>query len=127
MSTMPSDEEDIKTWLDEMQDLHGSDMMAMDGYDDCIAGVMSRFGEEVILVYDREKVIEKLMDQGMTEDDAEEFHEFNQAGAYVGKKTPAFLISKPPKKPICSQQSATSATSLSSRPTTTSPYLTSSS
>ena len=31
----------------------------MDGYDDCIAGIVTRFGQDPIVCYDREKVHKK--------------------------------------------------------------------
>ena len=34
--------------------------MIMDGYDDCIAGVVERFGQNPIVCYDKEKVIQRL-------------------------------------------------------------------
>ena len=43
--------------------------------------------------YDRAKCIEILM-RGMSEDEAEEYFEFNTAGAYMGKYTPLFLVRK---------------------------------
>jgi hypothetical protein len=71
----------------------GDDSVAlvMDGYDDCIAGVLQRFGMPLIVVYDKEKVIQKLMDDGMTCDEAHEFFEYNQLGAWMGEGTPAFI------------------------------------
>ena len=77
----------VSEWLAEYGEL-----TTMDGYDDCVAGVCLRFGQEPIVIYDREKVIEKLMADGMDYEEAEEFHEFNQAGAWVGELTPAFLV-----------------------------------
>jgi len=74
-----------------MAEIYG-EMLTMDGYDDCIAGICIRFGQEPVIIYDRAKVIARLMNDGMTEDEAEEFHEFNQAGAWVGERTPAFLL-----------------------------------
>lgn len=71
---------------------HFPEAVVMDGYDDCIIGICQRFGQESIVAYDRKKVIRKLMKDGMSYDDAEEFHEFNQAGAWVGKETPCFII-----------------------------------
>lgn len=65
--------------------------LKMDGYDDCLIGVVERFGQSPILCYDKEKVISKLMDEGMTEDQAIEFFEYNQLGAWMGEKTPCFL------------------------------------
>lgn len=66
-------------------------MLTMDGYDDCIVGICTRFGQEPIVAYDREKVIAKLMKDGMDREGAEEFFEFNQAGAWVGEQTPCFI------------------------------------
>ena len=35
-------------------------LIKMDGYDDCIVGVVERAGQEPILCYDKEKVLSKL-------------------------------------------------------------------
>jgi hypothetical protein len=66
-------------------------LLKMDGFDDCIAGVINDSWGRMFIVYDRQKVIEKLMADGMNEEEAIEFHDFNQAGAWVGDNTPAFL------------------------------------
>tara|TARA_R110000822_G_scaffold183122_1_gene322584 strand:+ start:53 stop:292 length:240 start_codon:yes stop_codon:yes gene_type:complete len=66
------------------------DVMTMDGYDDAIIGVVERIGLEVVC-YDLDKVIEILMKQGMDEDDAWEWYQFNMVGSWVGEKTPVFL------------------------------------
>ena len=80
-----------------LSDLGAEDALIMDGFDDCILGILERFGiDQPIVVYDREKVIAKLMDNdGMTHEEALEFYYFNQVGAWVGEKTPAFLIKMP--------------------------------
>jgi len=63
-----------------------------DGYDDCIIGIMERFGQETpIIIYDKEKVIAKIMDDDTSREDAEEFFEFNIIGAWVGEGTPGFV------------------------------------
>jgi len=73
-------------------DIEELGLKKMTGYDSCILGVASRFGETFI-VYDHEAVINQLMDNdGMSYVDAVEFHDFNQAGAYVGVSTPAFMV-----------------------------------
>ena len=63
----------------------------MDGFDDCIIGICSRFGQSDIVAYDLKKVIEKLMADGMTEEQAYEYYEFNQLGAGMGDLTPCFI------------------------------------
>jgi hypothetical protein len=67
------------------------EVLKMDGYDDCIEGICNRFGQEPIICYNYEKVIEKLISEGMTYEEAVEYHEYNQIGAYIGEKTPCFL------------------------------------
>ena len=42
----------------------------MDGFDECIAGVVQRFGQPTLVCYDKEKVLEQLMDDGMTDEEA---------------------------------------------------------
>ncbi len=68
-----------------------ADLMVMDGYDDCIVGVVERFGQSPIVCYDREKVIAANMKDGMDYEEAVEFFEFNQIGAWLGDSTPCFL------------------------------------
>jgi len=66
------------------------EMLTMDGFDFAIVGV-ERMGHPPIICYDREKVIESHMKDGMSYDEAEEFFEFNQIGAWVGESTPCFI------------------------------------
>ena len=80
----------LTKWLAMMAEIYGP-LMTMDGYDHCIAGVCFLAGHEPVLIYDRAKVIATLVAGGMTEEDAEEFHAFKQAGAFMGPRTPAFL------------------------------------
>ena len=90
----------MRQWVDAYSDEfvmgdESNGLLTMDGYDDCIVGIATRFGPngtETFVVYDREKVIQKLMKHGIADrDDAVDFHHFNQADAYHGKHTPAFL------------------------------------
>tara|TARA_R110000751_G_scaffold21409_2_gene61463 strand:- start:207 stop:497 length:291 start_codon:yes stop_codon:yes gene_type:complete len=71
------------------------DAMTMDGFDDCAIGVLERSGMKRIVVYDKEKVIEKLMDGGIpTYDGALDFYEYNQLGTCLGDNSaPGFLTS----------------------------------
>lgn len=70
---------------------HGEDLVFADGYDECIIGVVERAGLPPAVCYSRSAIIKKLIDEGMSEDEAEEFFEFNIVGAYVGDRTPCFL------------------------------------
>ena len=68
------------------------EFMKADGFDDCVIGVCHRYGGPLILAYDEEKVIKKLMKRDkMTKKDALEFYTYNIIGAWVGRKTPVFI------------------------------------
>lgn len=78
----------MRDWLAEIDDT----MLLMDGFDDCLIGYVEQFGRPPIALYDRDKVIERLMEDGMTDEEAYEFYDFNQLGAYMGESTPAFAV-----------------------------------
>jgi hypothetical protein len=66
-------------------------MLLADGFDDAIIGVATRCGEEPVVCYDRRHCIEILMQQGMNEEEAEEYFSFNTEGAWVGPQTPMYI------------------------------------
>lgn len=67
------------------------DMLFLDGFDEALIGSMDRFGGETVALYDRDKILDILMERdGMSREDAIEFFDFNIIGAYVGEHTPAF-------------------------------------
>lgn len=65
-------------------------MMKMDGFDDCVIGISECFDQETRIVYDLELVLNKMVQSGMTPEEAQEYYEFNQLGAYV-PGCPVFL------------------------------------
>ena len=77
---------------EDMVELAGDDkLLFADGFDDCIIGLVSKFGQEQVVLYDQDMVIDKMVKKdGMTYEEAEEYFYYNIAGAYVGEKTPAF-------------------------------------
>lgn len=63
----------------------------VDGFDDCIIGVGHRIGMPPMIVYDKWKILHKLVKVvGIPEDEAEEYFEYNIVGQYVGEATPIF-------------------------------------
>lgn len=66
------------------------DLLFCDGLDDALIGVCHRFGMTAVALYDRSKIIEGYMRDGMSHEQAEEFFEFNVLGAWKGEETPAF-------------------------------------
>lgn len=84
----------MSKFLDEIFEIWndgGSSLTIADGFDDCILGVALRYGSEPFIVYDMDKVIGKLVDDGMSLEEAEEYFEFNILGAYVGPSTPGYI------------------------------------
>ena len=67
-------------------------MLFCDGFDNALVGYRIGFGtDKNITVYDYNMCIQCLVNEGMEEDDAIEFLEYNTLGAYVGEYTPCFL------------------------------------
>lgn len=60
-----------------------------DGFENAFVGIGRQFTTP-FAIYDRKKCIETLM-KDMSEEEAEEFFEYNTQGAYVGNATPVFL------------------------------------
>eukprot|EP01044_Picomonas_judraskeda_P034789 COSAG03_NODE_14586_length_458_cov_176.649025_1_plen_53_part_10 len=53
-------------------------MLTVDGFDSAKIGVMSRAGEEDIVVYDYDKCVQILMQrEQLTEEEAEEWMDYN--------------------------------------------------
>ena len=70
-----------------------SELLLADGFEAALVGIAEGCGRSPAVVYDREKCIAILMDRdGMDRDEANEFFDFNVAGAYVGVGTPVFLV-----------------------------------
>ena len=70
--------------------------LRIDGYDEAIIGpamIWDGFGKRVsVLVYSAEQIRAILMDrEGMDEEEAREFIEFNIEGAYMGPHTPILV------------------------------------
>jgi hypothetical protein len=63
-----------------------------DGFEDALIGfVWPKNTGKKTAVYDWGECIEVLKKDGMTEEDAIEFFEYNVSGAYVGEQTPYYV------------------------------------
>ena len=61
------------------------DLLKADGFDDAIIGIDD---SSLRLIYSVKKCIDILIADGLTEDDAIDFFNFNTKCAWVGEKTP---------------------------------------
>jgi hypothetical protein len=72
----------------------GEELMFLDPaeqFDSCIVGIAHRCGMDPLVAYDQAKVINALIDSGMSQEDAFEWFDVNILGAYVGERTPIFV------------------------------------
>jgi hypothetical protein len=91
---MPTEQE-IKDWVST----YNEEALLADGFEDAVVGICERFGAVPVVAYDRDKCIEIIIassdKNGLTDEEAyaeaEEYFEFNVAGAYVGEGTPSYL------------------------------------
>jgi hypothetical protein len=63
----------------------------IDGQDDAIVGIGERCGQPTMVVYDRNLLHAGFVAQGMTEEEASEWIDYNIAGAWIGPNTPLLL------------------------------------
>lgn len=85
---------DLDDWVDELE---LEDVLKADGFDDAVIGVCVGCAQPTRLLYDAERIIEILMNRdGMSREDAEEFFDFNIAGAHMGPSTPLYLTGRFP-------------------------------
>lgn len=67
-------------------------MLKLDGLDSCIIGTCCRCGQDDVLLYSSEKIIQVLINRdGMDWSAAEEFYCLNILGLWAGEGTPAFM------------------------------------
>ena len=78
--------------MDEIEEYIDEETLRVDGFDDAIVGIVSKCGSPSVLCYSPDKIIKIMMDRdGMDEEDAYDFFNFNIAGAYMGEGTPVFM------------------------------------
>lgn len=75
--------------------------MLADGLEDACVGVMMRFGQGPVALYDYDRCIAIFMKEGSSEEEAVEHFEFNVMGAWVGDGTPAFMMNPAADDMLC--------------------------
>jgi hypothetical protein len=68
------------------------EILLADGFEDAYMGLATQFTKPPLAVYDRNKCIQILIERdGMSEEEAEEYFQFNEEGSWVGDNTPLFF------------------------------------
>jgi len=73
----------IMEWFPE------EEILLADGFDKAIIGVSNN---DMRVIYSKSLCIDILISQGMDEDEALEYFEYNVSGAYLGEKTPIWCL-----------------------------------
>lgn len=76
--------------FDELSEANPEALLA-DGFEDAYLGYVCNAHHKSVAVYDALSCVEILMRDGMTEDEAEEYLDFNTFSAYVGEDGPLFV------------------------------------
>ena len=67
-------------------------MLIANGLDDAVIGIGRRCGQPDLAVYSTEKCVQILVERdGMDEEEAREYLEFNTFGAWVGGESPVWV------------------------------------
>lgn len=65
-------------------------ILLADGLEHAFMGIGRQF-QYPVAIYSYKKTIKILMKQGMDREEAEEYFDYNIAGAFIGDQTPVFL------------------------------------
>ena len=67
--------------------------LLMDGFDEALIGFSQRINEPLLAVYSYSKMMDLLMERdGMTDEEAMEYIDYNCVGAWVGEQTPIIVM-----------------------------------
>lgn len=73
-------------------DQYAEGAILLDGFEDCIVGIVEEYGNGKRILYSKNAIIQKLMIRDlMTHEDADEFYDYNILGLYAGEQNAVFL------------------------------------
>lgn len=65
-----------------------AEILKADGYDNCVIGFDYSWDGTIRLIYSVKAILNELLAEGMSEEEAIEYFEFSMRGDYVGEQTP---------------------------------------
>ena len=72
------------------------ELLFADGFDNAVLGIARRASQPDAVAYDYARCVQILVERDdMTEEEAFEYMEFNVVGAFVGERTPVFIMFLP--------------------------------
>ena len=81
----------MKNLREYLAENYDENILLADGFDRAFLGVGRIFNGPPIAVYDKFSIINILRESGMKTFEAEEYFDYNIAGAFVGEGTPMFV------------------------------------
>lgn len=75
----------------EFLDTFAEGAIILDDFDDAIIGIVETMGSGPRILYSQGKILEILMKEGMTEEEAIEYYDFNILNLWVSEQNPVFL------------------------------------
>jgi hypothetical protein len=81
-------------FVNDAADYQQEPMLLADGFGDAVIGYTAHQPgpRQPVVAYDYNKCVDILAAQGMTEDEAVEYMDFNVTGAWMGDYTPIFIV-----------------------------------
>jgi hypothetical protein len=80
---------DKKEILDYIHQLNPEALVPV-GLEEAVVGYVERFSDPPLVLLDKEKCIEILMNDNMSREDALSYFEYNILGSWMGEGTPCF-------------------------------------
>lgn len=80
----------VRDWVTE----YNENALLADGFDAALVGVCRSFLHPPVAVYDLQHCL-RILEEDMTEEEANEYFEYNILGAWFGEGTPIYIEFKP--------------------------------
>jgi hypothetical protein len=77
--------------LEEVEIQELEEVLLADGHDDAILGLVDVGEGRIVVAYSTKMILQGLVNEGLTWDEASEHFEFNIRGAYCGPGTPVYV------------------------------------
>jgi hypothetical protein len=75
--------------IDKLQEMYPElELLQADGFDDAVIGIEPLSGK---VIYDIDKMITVLISEGLSNEEAIEYLDYNVLNAYVGDQTPIYI------------------------------------
>jgi len=75
--------------IDKLQEMYPElELLQADGFDDAVIGIEPLSGK---VIYDIDKMITVLISEGLSNEEAIEYLDYNVLNAYVGEQTPIYI------------------------------------